>query len=250
MLEEAFRKAGSRDVQAEIVPSPSWRPKADDPPASRKSPSAPCIRSSRLSTPPPNRQPGGFLPPRGRRLSRMNVPFEVVEALPSKLRRIVILAQRCRPRITGAFGRLVTVGLGLLVFAVHSLGAEVFPERMCEKLPQVDPGVKAWVADVAPELAQVPVRELSEKTALEVFGRAAAAGWGASTCSRKTSFGGRASFTSPPTHSAPWTPRSTSTCSRSSAERTRRTGSSRRAASCGARKAPRVLRPRRYRVPE
>lgn len=30
----------------------------------------------------------------------------------------------------------------------------------------------------APELARVPVRELSEKIALEVFGRAAAAGWG------------------------------------------------------------------------
>ena len=66
----------------------------------------------------------------------------------------------------------------MLVFAVRSLGAEVFPERMCEQLPEVDPEVKAWVAHVAPELAQVPVRELSEKTALEVFGRAAAAGWG------------------------------------------------------------------------
>jgi hypothetical protein len=66
----------------------------------------------------------------------------------------------------------------LLVFAVRAFGMEVFPERMCEKLPEVDPDVKAWVAHVAPELAQVPVRELSEKTALEVFGRAAAAGWG------------------------------------------------------------------------
>ena len=66
----------------------------------------------------------------------------------------------------------------MLVLAVRSLGAEVFPERMCEKLPEVDPEVKAWVAHVAPELARVPVRELSEKTALEVFGRAAAAGWG------------------------------------------------------------------------
>jgi hypothetical protein len=35
--------------------------------------------------------------------------------------------------------RLATVGLGLLVFAVRSLGAEVFPERICEKLPEVDP---------------------------------------------------------------------------------------------------------------
>src|SRR6185369_406527 len=75
------------------------------------------------------------------------------------------------------FGRLVMVGLGLVVL-VRSVGAQVFPERMCERLPEVDPEVKAWVAHVAPELAQVSVRELSEKTALEVFGRAAAAGWG------------------------------------------------------------------------
>jgi len=58
------------------------------------------------------------------------------------------------------------------------VAAEVFPERMCDSLPEVDPKVKAWVAQVAPELATVPVRELSEKTALEVFGRAADAGWG------------------------------------------------------------------------
>ena len=66
----------------------------------------------------------------------------------------------------------------MLVFAVRALGAEVFPERMCEKLPEVSPDVKAWVAQVAPELSRFPVRELSGKTALEVFGRAAAAGWG------------------------------------------------------------------------
>lgn len=77
-----------------------------------------------------------------------------------------------------SWSHLATVGLGLLVFAVRSAGAEVFPERMCEKLPEVGPDVKAWVAHVAPELARLPVRELSEKTALEVFGRAAAAGWG------------------------------------------------------------------------
>ncbi|HSP97282.1 MAG TPA: hypothetical protein VL049_08570, partial [Candidatus Dormibacteraeota bacterium] len=74
--------------------------------------------------------------------------------------------------------RLGAVGLGLLVCAVRCFGAEVFPERMCENLPEVNPEVKAWVAHVAPELAQVPVRELSEETALELFGRAAAAGWG------------------------------------------------------------------------
>jgi hypothetical protein len=37
--------------------------------------------------------------------------------------------------------------------------------------------MKTWVAQVAPELAQVSVRELPEQTALDVFGRAAA-GWG------------------------------------------------------------------------
>src|SRR6185369_7217594 len=37
---------------------------------------------------------------------------------------------------------------------------------------------KARVAQVAPELAQVSVRELAEKTALGIFARAAAAGWG------------------------------------------------------------------------
>jgi len=63
------------------------------------------------------------------------------------------------------------------VFAARCFGAEVFPERMCETLPEVDREVKAWVGHVAPELSQVPVRELSEKAALEVFGRAAA-GWG------------------------------------------------------------------------
>jgi hypothetical protein len=68
--------------------------------------------------------------------------------------------------------------LGVLVLTARCFGADVFPERMCEKLPEVDPDVRAWVGHVAPELSQVPVRELSEKTALEVFGRAAAAGWG------------------------------------------------------------------------
>jgi len=65
-----------------------------------------------------------------------------------------------------------------LLLAALSAEAEVFPERMCENLPEVKPEVKAWVAQVAPELAQVSVRELPEKTALDVFARAAAAGWG------------------------------------------------------------------------
>ncbi len=75
-------------------------------------------------------------------------------------------------------GRLATVSLGLLLLVPRVLGAEVFPERMCAKLPEVSPDVKTWVAEVAPEFAAVPVRELSEKAALEVFRDAAAAGWG------------------------------------------------------------------------
>jgi len=35
-----------------------------------------------------------------------------------------------------------------------------------------------WVARVAPELARVRVRELPDKAALDLFGRAAAVGWG------------------------------------------------------------------------
>jgi hypothetical protein len=65
-----------------------------------------------------------------------------------------------------------------LLLAALSVEAKVFPERMCENLPEVKSEVKAWVAQVAPELAQVSVRELPEKTALDIFDRAAAAGWG------------------------------------------------------------------------
>lgn len=68
--------------------------------------------------------------------------------------------------------------LAALVLAALFLRAQVFPEPLCENLPEVSPEVKTWVAEVAPELAQVPVRELSEKTALDVFRRAAVAGWG------------------------------------------------------------------------
>jgi hypothetical protein len=68
--------------------------------------------------------------------------------------------------------------LTALVFAALFVGAEVFPEPLCENLPEVSPEVKTWVAQVAPELAQVRVRELPEQTALDVFRRAAAAGWG------------------------------------------------------------------------
>jgi len=65
------------------------------------------------------------------------------------------------------------------LFAVAlSVEAPVFPDRMCENLPEVSPEVKAFVAQVAPELAQVGVRELAENTALGIFARAAAAGWG------------------------------------------------------------------------
>jgi hypothetical protein len=52
------------------------------------------------------------------------------------------------------------------------------PRALCENLPEVRPELKTWVAQVAPELAQVQVRELPEKTALDMFGRAAVAGWG------------------------------------------------------------------------
>jgi hypothetical protein len=65
-----------------------------------------------------------------------------------------------------------------LLLAALSVEAKVFPERMCENLPEVKPEVKAWVAQVAPELAEVSVRELPGKTALDIFARAAAAGWG------------------------------------------------------------------------
>jgi hypothetical protein len=65
-----------------------------------------------------------------------------------------------------------------LLLAALSMQTQVFPEPLCENLPEVRPQVKTWVAQVAPELAQVSVRELPEKTALDVFGRAAVAGWG------------------------------------------------------------------------
>ena len=65
-----------------------------------------------------------------------------------------------------------------LLVAALSVEPQVFPEPLCENLPEVRPEVKTWVAHVAPELAQVQVRELPEKTALDVFGRAAVADWG------------------------------------------------------------------------
>ena len=68
--------------------------------------------------------------------------------------------------------------IAALLLAALSIEPQVFPQPMCENLPEVTPDVKAWVAQVAPELAQVSVRELREKTALDVFGRATVAGWG------------------------------------------------------------------------
>ena len=68
--------------------------------------------------------------------------------------------------------------IATLLWAALSVEASVFPDRMCENLPEVKPEVKAWVAQVAPELAQVSVRELPEETALGIFARATAAGWG------------------------------------------------------------------------
>jgi hypothetical protein len=70
------------------------------------------------------------------------------------------------------------LALAALVLAASPLRAEVFHEPLCENLPEVNPEVKAWVARVAPELARVTVRELPDEAALDVFGRAAAVGWG------------------------------------------------------------------------
>jgi len=68
--------------------------------------------------------------------------------------------------------------IAALFWAALSIEAPVFPHHMCENLPEVGSEVKAFVAQVAPELAEVSVRELAEKTALGIFARAAAAGWG------------------------------------------------------------------------
>jgi hypothetical protein len=68
--------------------------------------------------------------------------------------------------------------IAALFLAALAVEPQVFPDRMCENLPEVSPEVRAQVAQVAPELAQVSVRELAEKTALGIFARAAAAGWG------------------------------------------------------------------------
>jgi hypothetical protein len=68
--------------------------------------------------------------------------------------------------------------LAVLVLAALPLHAQVFPEPLCENLPEVSPEVRTWVAQVAPDLARVRVRELPEKAALDVFRRAAASGWG------------------------------------------------------------------------
>ena len=65
-----------------------------------------------------------------------------------------------------------------LLVAALAVEPQVFPEHLCENLPEVRPEVKTWVAHVAPELAQSQVHELPEKTAFDVFGRAAVAGWG------------------------------------------------------------------------
>jgi hypothetical protein len=67
---------------------------------------------------------------------------------------------------------------GSLLLAVLFLGADVFPRRPCENLPEASPEVKAWVAETAPELAALPVRELGEEVAVETIRRASAAGWG------------------------------------------------------------------------
>jgi hypothetical protein len=68
--------------------------------------------------------------------------------------------------------------LAVLVLAALPLHTEVFPGPLCENLPEVRPEVSTWVAEVAPELAEVRVRELPKKTVLDVFRRAAGSGWG------------------------------------------------------------------------
>lgn len=79
------------------------------------------------------------------------------------------------PALLKSLGTMIVAGV---VLAPLSLHAEVFPEPLCENLPEVNAQVKSWVAQVAPELAQARVRELIEQTALDVFRRAAMAGWG------------------------------------------------------------------------
>ena len=68
--------------------------------------------------------------------------------------------------------------LGSLLLAVLSLGSDGFPERLCDSLPEAGPEVKAWLAGTAPDLAQLPVRELGEEGALETIRLASASGWG------------------------------------------------------------------------
>lgn len=68
--------------------------------------------------------------------------------------------------------------LVLLALPLAARAADVLPLRPCDSLPEAGPGVQAWVASVAPELAETPVRELSQEMALSIFGKAAAAGWG------------------------------------------------------------------------
>ena len=75
--------------------------------------------------------------------------------------------------------------------------------------PEVDPEVKAWIARVAPELAQVRVRELPGETALDSFGRAAVSGWGSIDVLTHGVSGRRAPSISPERRSAPWTRPST-----------------------------------------
>src|SRR4029078_13395640 len=68
--------------------------------------------------------------------------------------------------------------IAAILLAALSVDAPVFPEPLCEHLPEVGPVVKVCVRGVAPDLAQGSVRALPEKTVLDIFDRAAAAGWG------------------------------------------------------------------------
>lgn len=66
----------------------------------------------------------------------------------------------------------------LLLLAALPLASPVLPERTCEELPAANVAVREWASRAAPELARLPVRELPLDEALDLFGRAADAGWG------------------------------------------------------------------------
>ena len=115
-----------------------------------------------------------------------------------------------------------TMIIAALLLAALSVGGQVFHEPLCGNLPEVRPEVKAWVAQVAPELAQVSVRELPEQTALDVFVARRRRAGGVSTSSPTACSGSRAPSISPERRFAPWTRPSCWTSSPPSRDRTRK----------------------------